>query len=88
MARTTSTRQITLRLSPTLYEQIQQIARERRTSVNKLAQQELERLTRQQLEARLDAVYNALADDLDTDVERFFPAQSETLVAQSDKGTV
>ncbi len=79
MAASPSSRQITLRVPASLYEQIQEIARLRRTSVNKLAQEELERLTHSELGARLDAAYALLADDDDTDVEPFFAAQREIL---------
>jgi hypothetical protein len=40
-------RQITLRLPEPLYQQVRQLARKRRTSVNRLAQQGLEALTRE-----------------------------------------
>jgi hypothetical protein len=71
-------RQITLRLPEPLYQQVRELARKRRTSVNRLAQQGLEALAREALEEELKAAYDSLgADGEETDVEYFLPAYRE-----------
>jgi len=76
----TPSRQITLRLSEPLYDQVRQIARKRRVSINRLAQESLEALTREALAEEMKAAYAALASDpAETDVELFFEAQREVI---------
>lgn len=73
-------RQITLRVPEPLYQQVRELARKRRTSVNRLAQQSLEALAREALEEELRAAYDALGSDAEeTDVELFLPAFREVL---------
>lgn len=73
-------RQITLRLPEPLYEQVRELARKRRVSVNRLAQQSLEALAREALEEELRAAYDALGSaGEETDVEYFLPAFREVL---------
>jgi hypothetical protein len=73
-------RQITLRLPEPLYQQVRELARKRRTSVNQLAQQSLEALAREALEEELRAAYDALGSGgEETDVEYFLPAYREVL---------
>ena len=73
-------RQITLRLPEPLYQQVREIARKRRTSVNRLAQQGLEALAREALEEELRAAYDALGTaGEEVDVEFFLPAYREVL---------
>jgi predicted transcriptional regulator len=72
--------QITLRLPEPLYQQVRELARKRRTSVNRLAQQSLEALAREALEEELRAAYDALgAAGEETGVEFFLPAYREVL---------
>jgi hypothetical protein len=75
----TSPRQITLRLPEALYDQVRQLARKRRVSINRLAQESLEALAREALAEEMRAAYEALADDGDADVEAFLPAQREVM---------
>jgi hypothetical protein len=73
-------RQITLRLPEPLYQQVRELARKRRTSVNRLAQQSLEALAREALEEELRAAYDALGSDREEpNVEFFLPAFREVL---------
>jgi hypothetical protein len=85
----TTARQVTLRLPEPAYQQVRELARKRRTSVNRLAQQGLEALAREALEEELRAAYDALGSDgEETDVEFFLPAYREVLdaeMAQVDK---
>jgi hypothetical protein len=82
MAAATS-RQITLRLPESLYDQVRQIARKRRVSINRLAQESLESLAREALAEEMRAAYDALASDPEaTDVEPFFEAQREVVTRE------
>ena len=73
-------RQITLRLPEPLYNQIKQLAKQRRVSINRLAQESLEALTRGALEQEMRAAYDSLGAHIDeTDVEPFLAAQREVL---------
>lgn len=72
--------QITLRLPEPLYQAVKQVATKRRTSINRLAKEGLERLTQEELAVRLRAAYDALGADPSSEVEIFLPAQSEVVV--------
>ncbi len=72
-----SARQVTLRLPEPLYQSVKRVAKERRTSINRLAQEQLEHLAKQETQDRLTAAYEALAGDEETNVTAFFTAQSE-----------
>jgi predicted transcriptional regulator len=74
------TRQITVRLPEALYQAVKQLAKRRHTSVNRLAQESLERLARKELAVHLRAAYDELGKDAEeSDVEPFLPAQSEVV---------
>jgi hypothetical protein len=76
----TTLRQITLRLPEALYDQVRQLARKRRISINRLAQESLEALAREALAEEMRAAYAALADDEEaTDADAFLPAQREVV---------
>ena len=62
-----------------LYQSIKRVARTRRTSINRLAQEQLQQLAKAELDARLVAAYEELAGDEETDVTPFFAAQSEVV---------
>ncbi len=75
-------RQITLRVPEALYERVRKLARSRRVSVNRLAQESLEALAEEALGEEMQAAYAALADDEETDVETFFSAQREVVIGE------
>src|SRR5216117_2018926 len=76
-------RQITLRLPESLYHQVRQIARKRKVSIHRLAQESLEALAREALAEEMRAAYDALASDPEaTDVELFFEAQREVVIRE------
>jgi hypothetical protein len=76
-------RQITLRLSEPLYEQIRQLARKRRVSINKLAQESLAALAENALAEEMRAAYEAIADPAEeSEVGIFFPAQREVVLGE------
>ena len=77
--RTAPTRQITLRLPEALYHTIKRVAKQRRTSINRLAQEGLERLAQEEIAARMREAYEALSSDAEEDVEIFLAAQSEVV---------
>jgi predicted DNA-binding ribbon-helix-helix protein len=78
--KTTVARQITLRLPEPLYQTVKRVAKRRRTSINQLAQEGLERLAQEELAAQMRAAYDEIGADAEgTDVEPFFPAQSEVV---------
>ena len=79
-----SARQVTLRLPEPLYQSVKRVARARHTSINQLAQEQLEHLAKQEREAQLAAAYEELADDEETNVELFLAAQSE-IVRREEK---
>ena len=75
-----SARQITLRVPEPLYHRVKQLAKKRRVSINRLAQESLEALAAEALAEELRAAYDALgADEEENDVEFFLPAQLEVL---------
>ena len=77
---TAPTRQITLRLPEGLYQTVKRVAKQRRTSINRLAQEGLERLAQEQLAAHMRSAYDALGTDAEgNDVETFLAAQSEVV---------
>lgn len=82
---TTPARQVTLRLPEPLYQSVKRAAKARHTSINQLAQQQLEKLAQDDLHARLAAAYDELADDAETDVEPFFAAQSEVIESEAKR---
>ncbi len=73
-------RQITLRLPPTLYESVKQVARQRRTSINRLAQEGLEQMTRREMAAQMCAAYEELGEEAESNVETLLPAQREVVL--------
>lgn len=76
-------RQITLRVPASLYEQVSHLARKRRISINRLAQEGLEALAREALAEEMRAAYEALAADTEeTDVEGFLEAQREVVTRE------
>jgi hypothetical protein len=78
-----TSRQITLRLPASLYDQVRQIARKRQVSINRLAQESLETLAREALAEEMRAAYDALASDPEAmDVELFFEAQREVVTRE------
>jgi hypothetical protein len=78
--RTTTARQITLRLPEPLYQTVKRVAKQRRTSINRLAQEGLERLAQEELSVQMQAAYDELGAAVEeNDVERFFSAQSEVV---------
>ena|SRR5690348_15667714 len=73
-------RQITLRLPKRLYDRVKQLARKRRVSMNRLAQEGLEALAQAALAQEMRAAYDALGADADeTDMEPFLAAQREVV---------
>jgi hypothetical protein len=73
-------RHITLRLPEPLYHRVKRLAKKKRVSINRLAQEGLEALAEQALAEELRAAYDALgADEEENDVEFFLPAQLEVL---------
>jgi len=71
---------MTLRLPEPLYQTVKRVAKQRRTSINRLAQEGLERLAREALAAQLRAAYDALGAHLDeSSVDTFFAAQAEVV---------
>jgi hypothetical protein len=77
---TAPARQITLRLPESLYRQVKQLARKKRVSINKLAQEGLEALTQEDLAREMRAAYDALATDAEgSDVEIYLSAQREVV---------
>lgn len=77
---TAPARQITLRLPERLYRQVKHLARTKRVSVNKLAQESLEALAREAAAREMRAAYDALAMDTEeSQVETYLPAQSEVV---------
>ncbi|MBI3328392.1 MAG: hypothetical protein HYZ81_17030 [Nitrospinae bacterium] len=78
--RPTPTRQITLRLPEALYYTVKRVAKQRHTSINRLAQEGLERLAHEELAVRMRAAYDALSTDAEeTNVEIFLAAQREVV---------
>ena len=78
--KTAPTRQITLRLPEALYQTVKRVAKRRRTSINHLAQEGLERVAQDELAVRMRVAYAELAaDDEENDVETFLAAQSEVV---------
>ena len=76
----TETRQITVQVSEALYQVIKRLARQRRTSISRLAQESLELLAQEEWAAHMRAAYDELgADSEESDVEPFLPAQSEVV---------
>jgi predicted transcriptional regulator len=76
----TETRQITVHVSEALYQAVKRMAKQRRTSISRLAQESLERLAQEELAAHMRAAYDELgADSEESDVEPFLPAQSEVV---------
>lgn len=75
----TATRQVSLRLPEPLYESIKVLAKRRNTSINRLAQQELEHLAKVEFDAQLRAGYDTLSHE-ESEVEDFFVAQSEVVL--------
>ncbi len=77
---TSPVRQITLRLPEPLYLQVRQLARKRRVSINKLAQEGLEAVARDALVREMRAAYTALAmNPEESEVETYLPAQREVV---------
>ena len=74
-SRDVATRQLTLRLPRGLYQRAQRLAKERRTSVNALMRELLERLDREEREQELRRAYAIVGAD--ADVEWAFEAQAE-----------
>ncbi|NCO35031.1 MAG: hypothetical protein AUJ92_07660 [Armatimonadetes bacterium CG2_30_59_28] len=76
-------RQITLRLPEPLYQTVKHVAKRRHTSINRLAQEGLERLAEEELADRMRAAYDELGAHPDEcDVEIFFAAQSEVVTRE------
>lgn len=74
------TRQITLRLPEGLYQTVKRVAKRRRTSINRLAQEGLKRLAQEELATSMREAYDELgADAEESEVETFLPAQSEVV---------
>ena len=77
---TTTDRQITLRLPERLYQTVRRVAKQRRTSINRLACEGLEQLTKDEVAAQMRAAYDELGNAADeNEVEDFLPAQSEVV---------
>ena len=75
---TKTAHQVTLRLPKTLYRDVKRVAAQRRLSINRLAQQELERLVREAEDAEMAAAYEALSEDEES-AEQYFAAQREVI---------
>jgi len=77
---TAPARQITLRLPESLYRQVKQLARKRRTSINKLAQEGLETLAQEDLAREMRAAYDALGmAPEESDVDIYLSARREVV---------
>lgn len=77
---TVPVRQITLRLPEPLYETVRGLARRRRSSINRLAQEGLERLAQEELATQMRAAYDELgSESAACDVEVFFDARREVV---------
>ena len=75
------TRQITLRLPESLYQTMKRLSKERRISINRLAQESIEKIAKEQLEKQMRDAYEELGKDLmENDVEIFFAAQREVIM--------
>jgi len=85
---TATTRQITLRLPEALYQTVKRVAKRRRTSINRLAQEGLKRLAQEELATRMREAYDELGADAEaSDVETFLAAQSEVVSRDPVQGT-
>ena len=72
-------KQLTLRLPPDLYQSSVRLAKRRKMSLNKLAQTGLERLAAEDALTELQAAYDTLGADADSNVEPFLAAQREVV---------
>lgn len=80
---TATARQVTLRLPDPLYRAAKEVAERRRTSINRLAREGLERVTRDDLAAQMRAAYDALGADAEgADVAPYLAAQSEVVLRE------
>jgi len=77
--RTETTKQLTLRLPAGLYRTAKRLAMRRGVSINKLAQEGIERLADQEMAVKMRVAYEDLSADHDSNVERFLPAQAEVI---------
>jgi hypothetical protein len=82
--KTKGERQVTVRIPEPLFEEITRVAKKRRTSFNKLAQEGLQRIAEADLERDMRDAYALLATDAESSVETFWSAQSEVVL--SDPG--
>ncbi len=74
------TRQITLRLPESLYQTMKRLSKERRVSVNRLAQESMEKIAKEQLANQMRSAYQDLSEDpSENDVDIFAAAQIEVL---------
>jgi predicted HicB family RNase H-like nuclease len=72
-------------LSGRTYENLKEIARNRGTSLNKLATESIELLVAQETDAKLRAAYDALGrESAESSVEEFLDAQRETLTDERE----
>lgn len=79
--KTSETRQITLRLPESLYQTMKRLSKERKVSVNRLAQESMEKIAREQLEKQMRDAYEELGKDAEeNDVEIFLSAECEVVL--------
>ena len=74
------TRRITLRLSESTHADLKRLAARRGTSMNQVAVDALARAIKRLEDEELEAGYDALADDEESNVEMFFAAQAEVVL--------